>query len=346
MTAHIESIQHINFLPVNYSKNTQHTEIAPNNPGEKTSEQQILEAFRNREAMSFVRESLLIKSKKFFPDYIQEAEDMIENIFDLVSLRARLSGKKENGCLKDDFTAIHQQIISNNDWFPQAYNLYRKQRAEKDFALISPYLKGNKVLDFGSGIGYIDVVLSQNGFVVTPTDVIEYENRVSKEDKQMKFKKMSSPTDIDYSGENFDSIIIWQVLHHINEENLFPILSGLSQIGDRLIINEEIYGSGDEVKGFSQSIREQKEFARYMTLEEEDQIDILKIIDYISNRVVRLSADEMNMPLRFRPVDQWQSMVSKAGFHIEGIYSIGIKDYKWHPDPQVLIIADSQKQKN
>ena len=175
--------------------------------------------------------------------------------------------------------------------------------------------------------------LSEEGLVVTSADVIDDENRVSKEDKNVKFEHMSSPADINFTGAHFDTIIIWQVLHHINEKDLYPILKRLSKIGDRLIVNEDMYGSGDNVKGLSQSIREQKQFVRYMALEEKDQIAILRIIDYVANFFIRLSTHEMNIPLRFQTVDQWASVLSETGFDIEDIYSIGIREHKWHPDP-------------
>lgn len=342
MSTQIESIRPIYFLPTD-CVGGECDERAQNNPIEKTPEQQVIEAFTNREATTFVKENLLNKAKIFFPNHVLEAEDMVESVFALMILQSRMSRYKTNVHLQEIFRTIHQQIISGNDWFPQAYNSYRIERAEKDFKLIFPYLKGSEILDFGCGMGHLDAVLNQNGFVVTQADVIDYENKVTREDEKIKFKKMSSPTDIEYPDKRFDTIIIWQVLHHIDEKDLFPILSGLSKIGGRLIINEEIYGNGDGVKGFSQSISEQKELSRYMALEEKVQLQILGIIDHISNSMFRLSEHEMNIPLRYKPVDQWNAVISKAGFDIEGTYSIGIKEYKWHPDPQILIVADSKK---
>ncbi len=349
MNAHSESSP-IHYLPTdNCVGNGRRKESLPNNPVEKTPEIKALEAFRNEEAMNFVEESLLKKTALFFPNHVHEARDMVQNIFDLVSIKARMSNIIDNGNLKDNFTNIHNEILLSNSWFPQAYDLYRKERAHKDFVLIEPYMKKGKgkVLDFGSGMGHLSAELSEEGYVVTSADVIDYTiNKDLKEDVKKAFKKMSSPTDIDFSGEHFDTIIIWQVLHHINEGDLFTILSKLSEIGDRLIINEDIYGSGEKVQGFAQSISEQKELARYTTLPEKDQVAILRIIDKIANDVLGLSEDEMNIPLRFKPVDQWESIVSDAGFDIVNIWSVGIKEYKWHPDPQILVIADSKKNKS
>lgn len=344
MNAYIES------APTDFSLIMSGRDHEKRNPNEKKPEIQVLEAFRNEEAMYFVEESLLKRTTLFFPNHVQEANIMVKNIFHLVAMRALMGDIMKNGNLGESFTNIHNKILSSNSWFPEAYDSYRKERARKDFALIEPYLKKseeNKVLDFGCGMGHLSAELSEQKYVVTPADVIDYTDDVSKKDKNLTFKKMSSATDVDFSGEHFDTIIIWQVLHHIDEEHLSPILSVLSKIGDRLIINEELYGSGDEVKGFSQSIRKQKEFAQYVAMDENDQRAILTIIDYVANIIFGLSIHKMNMPLGFKTVAQWKTILSNAGFDIEGIHSVGIRgEHKWHPDAQILFDAVSREYKS
>lgn len=324
------------------------TERCPKRSGEggSSSEKQLFEAFRNEKAKFFVQDSLLKSYTKLFLDHMQEAEDMVRNAFHLLSLSMSTDKARDNGELKKAFETIHHEIVLDNDWFLPEYALYRKGRAVKDYNQIELYIAGNKVLDFGCGAGYLDVVLIENGFIVSATDVIEYANRISKEDKQISFRKMSSPTDIQYPDNSFDTIILWHVLHHIDKENLSHNLKRLSAIGKRFIIKEDVYGAAEGVEGFTESKKTQKELCQYMTMEEKDQIQSLIIYDYVANIILGQSILDMNMPFQFKTVDQWKNTLSEAGFDVIKVLFTGCEPYKLHNSPQALIIADSRKCKS
>lgn len=314
--------------------------------GISSSEKQLLEAFRNETAKTFVQDALLESYTRLFSDHIQEADAMVRNAFHLLSLMMSTDKVKDNGELKKAFGTIHNDIILDNDWFPPAYALYRKGRAVKDYNQIKLYIGRNKVLDFGCGAGYLDLVLKQNGFIISSTDVIEYDNRISKEDEQIAFRKMSSPTDIEYPDNSFDTIILWHVLHHIDKENLSHNLKRLSAIGKRFIIKEDVYGAAEGVEGFTESKQTQKKLCQYMTMEEKDQIQSLIIYDYVANIILGQSILDMNMPFQFKTVDQWKNTLSEAGFDVIKVLFTGCEPYKLHNSPQALIIADSRKCKS
>jgi ubiquinone/menaquinone biosynthesis C-methylase UbiE len=92
---------------------------------------------------------------------------------------------------------------------------------------------GEKIVDIGSGNGLICFHLRQEGFDVTPLDVVD-----------MPFDKSVQPIVYDgkimpFEDKAFDTAIILTVLHHTDEPEM--IIKEAKRIAKRIIIIEDIY---------------------------------------------------------------------------------------------------------
>ena len=150
--------------------------------------------------------------------------------------------KKSISGLTKTASLIGRTIFHVHDptfWFGMMEQNYSQHvRVLNDFSAIEPFIIGKRVLDFGSNGGYFALELSRGGYDVSMTDVLD--SRVP-DVRHLPFHKMSSPTDIPYRANSFDTVVIKTVLHHINVENMPQVLKKIRNISSRLIIEEDVF---------------------------------------------------------------------------------------------------------
>jgi len=322
----------------------------PNNPVKKSPEEQVIEALRTDEAVRFV-EATIKKSYgscRFFIGHEREAEDMVTDAFNLMRL---MSGRSINGGskvttdegLREAFAKIHAEIFKPgvpSFWFQEAYSRYRKERSRIDFAQVREYIRGNRVLDFGSGSGNFALELHSNGYDVFTADPIDYRAKKVK-NSGIPFYLMQSPRDIDYPDNFFDTTFIMNVLHHIDEADLSHVLEKLSRVASRLIIKEDLLCGPDDLKRYGASDMMTEGFMeKYLQLSPEQQRKSLIIFDYFGNSISGWSIAKMNMPFQFKTVAEWITLFSQHGFATTHARITGFEEYKLHKVPQEILICD------
>lgn len=86
--------------------------------------------------------------------------------------------------------------------------IYRK-RTETHVNRIKPYLnKKNKIIDIGSGSGYISSLLKSQGFDITPVDVADFHGQ--RLIKPVIYDGVRLP----FPNKSFDTALLLMVLHH------------------------------------------------------------------------------------------------------------------------------------
>ena len=120
-------------------------------------------------------------------------------------------------------------------------------------------IKGQKVLDLGTGTGVLPRNMYQYGACWTGTDIspeqIEQAKRLS-EDAGMKIDFQAVPTEeIDFPEENFDVITACQCFWYFDHERVMPKLADiLKQDGKLLILYMAWLPFEDEIAGKSEEI--------------------------------------------------------------------------------------------
>lgn len=82
--------------------------------------------------------------------------------------------------LRDLAKSYHNRIRklkSNNKEFDDAYKDYKSAKVEEEVKIISPYISGKKVLDYGCGSGHFTMLLSNLGYDIKGADVDDLEER-------------------------------------------------------------------------------------------------------------------------------------------------------------------------
>lgn len=312
-----------------------------NNNGEKTSEQYVLEAVRNEHTFNFTRKVLLDSYRSFFPTHADEVDEMVKSAFSLMETMAR-SGIMRNDKLRVAFNTIHKDIMQSHAWFPDEYKEYRNGRARNDIGQVLEFIKGSKkVLDFGCGASYLGQILLNHVDEVHSTDVEKYGTRKV---KTLNFKKMNSPTDIQYPDNYFDAVFANHVFHHIDPENLPIVIDRLSSIGKRMIVKEDILLDSTQDLGRIKHLK-QNDLNQFVQLGEVTQREILITIDYFAN-VIGQGILNMNMPFQFKKIDNWLQVFSKGGWEVAQVIVKGMDAEKLHKSPQAVIIVDSIKRKS
>jgi len=104
---------------------------------------------------------------------------------------------------------------------------------------VAPFIKhlspNDRIIDIGSGNGLITDYLRQEGFDVTPLDIID-----------MAYHERVSPVVYDgdvmpFEDKSFDVALILTVLHHIEEPD--AVLVETQRIAQKIIIIEDIYNN-------------------------------------------------------------------------------------------------------
>jgi len=294
----------------------------------------IYKALKDKDVVSFVRESLLASYTSFFPLYEKEVKIKLKLAFSL------LEKSVEKKQLLSAIHKIHEEIFENkkkNSWFSVLYRNYKMQtRSKVDYRYVAKYIRG-KVLDFGSNGGYYALELKRQGFDVYTTDVLDCRDESA---KILPFIKMHRPNEIPAAFNKFDTTIIKTVLHHIEDKNLLPILGHLRGISKRLVIKEDIFNvTSDDF--LENNLLEKDQFlSDYIRLGKDKQYLALVLADFFGN-VLAHGISDMELPFNFKTLNEWKTLLSSVGFRTTKVIWYGFDTTtKLHQNLQAWLICE------
>lgn len=143
--------------------------------------------------------------------------------------------------MKTDLKKTGERVIADeysgdiNEYF-----IYQCHIATYEFAI--PYLKGQKVLEFGCGSGYGSHYVAGSCSEIVAVDIsqdaISYaKNNFSKDNLQFRCIDDIETTELPFSNASFDVVISFQVIEHLKNDAFFFIeLSRVLKKGGVLIV--------------------------------------------------------------------------------------------------------------
>ncbi len=288
-------------------------------------------------AFAFAKTVLTESYSECVPGYENEMYQLMDQAFNRLA-SAKDDEEQFNGALsylvKSLFRKDEPQF-----WFNQIYNRYKREfKPQRRYSNLQPWLVGKKVFDLGCGDGLTSAVLSQNGYQVYLTDVLDYR---APEARHFPFVRMHNPRAIPFPNEKFDTGIVLAVLHHMQEEDLLPVLSNLHSSCGRLIIEEDSYLVPDSVKPeLDQILLRDEHLREYMKLATEDQLRYLMFVDFFANAITQ-GILEMGMPFNFRTVEEWQQLFEQQGFQVVETRLLGFQEGFFNRSCHIWFILDA-----
>jgi len=300
----------------------------------------IVQALQNSEVREFVRRSLKDNYKRYFTQNYKEAEELIDKSFNilarLVEDRSTIYGFMEKIAIIND--EIYKKD-NNEFWFNRKYAEYKKNiRPKEDIKLISKFLNGKKILDFGTGGGYFALKLEKKGFILITSDILDY--RI-KEAEHLPFKKMYSPVDIKYLPKSIDIALMKTVLHHIDDEYILYILDKLRKKVKRIIIKEDVVSVPRTIQRFRQSYKTQPNLRKFLKMSRFNRKMCLFLFDFFGN-VIAHGVSEINLPFNFKSVSLWKKLFDSKGFKLKASIFSGFEKNKLHGNCQVWMVFDNK----
>lgn len=278
--------------------------------------------------------SLLEESyKSHFPDHIDDVTPLLNNAWNHL-LDARSGDGLYRACEE-----VHRRFFKAGDsgsWFSRGYSSYKSQRKPvQDFDNLVGAITGSTVLDFGTGRGHLAVLIARAGFDCYTTDVMDYR---CPDACGLPFQQMTSPHDVPYADDMFDSAIVKTVLHHVDATDLTPLLTNLRRVARRLVIEEDTYAVPTELL---QSSARQPEIVQFNKLNHRDQFRVLALVDFFGNAVVQ-GLVEMNFGWQFKRVGEWNALFGSLGFHVSDTEIVGFRPGNVHKSCQVRFVVDRE----
>jgi 2-polyprenyl-3-methyl-5-hydroxy-6-metoxy-1,4-benzoquinol methylase len=301
----------------------------------------ICEILKNKQALSFVKKTLKESYKEFYFDYVNQIDDMVEDSFYLLLLSQSDGLDLDKLIRMSDL--IKRQIFHNHDssfWFNDIYKQYKLYiRPQKDLSLIKRHIKGKKVLDFGSGGGYLALAMHKAGFNVYTADVLDY--RIP-DAVALPFVKMKNPLDVPFNNDSFDTVIVKTVLHHVDAKNLSMLVRKLVRVGKRIIVEEDTYDVPSYVSGLEKGLKEQPFLKEFLEMPKKTQLESLSLLDYFANAIVlgSFGVPEINFPFQFKTVEEWKQMFESAGAKLTNASLFGFSNGKMHKNCQAWMTFD------
>lgn len=181
-----------------------------------------------------------------------------------------------------------------------------RRRAEKNFEGIRTYVVGQRVLDLGAGDGLLALEIKNRlGKDVVLVDVVDY-NRTD-----LPMTRYDPRGVLPLPDGDADTTLLYTVLHHSRDPD--HLLEEAARVTRRRLIIKEAYAEDDAVRttnGF---------------------------VDWFYNRVI--GDEDIDVPLNFRTVQGWATLLQSCGFSVVETAYIGI-DEPAVPENHVFIIAD------
>ncbi|MBU0974595.1 class I SAM-dependent methyltransferase [Patescibacteria group bacterium] len=298
----------------------------------------LCKILRNKEAVVFVKKLIVTHYKKNFSEYkpmILATDKALDEL-----IKGQIN-KTSIAKLKKSMNLISEYIYTtkNIPKFFKKYNLYKSSLKPKYyFSIIEKDIVGNKIIDFGTGKGYMSRYLFNQGFNVISADILDYRETNK---NYIPFIKINYTDEISDKIPLQDTSLLLTVLHHISQKNIPDTLQELSKITKRLIIIEDIWDSSyiDENKKLLNNSNNIKEFLKLSAKTKKDSIELM---DFYGN-VVTQGLIKMNLPFQFKSVESWKKILHESGFSVNNVEFIGLPQISFHGFFQIKIVCDSIK---
>lgn len=210
-------------------------------------------------------------------------------------------GNLELTKIEEQLLAFYRPLLK-----PERTIINQTVRNERCYQMVQEYILGESVLDYGCGKGLLgEKIKAELKKKVVLVDTIDF----NKSELPLSLIDSNGLTKLE--SKTIDTSIAYLVLHHMN--NPFSGLNELSRVTKSRIILMEGY------------------------IEKEEYLHINQTIDWFFNRI--LLGVNMNVPLNFLKLTEWEVLIEEVGFKISKIQYVGA-DEKLAPEHHVLIIAD------
>lgn len=211
--------------------------------------------------------------------------------------------------------------ISHEYHFNQRVYSAGKYDRRHDLVKIHLPTKG-KVLDYGAGDGGFASFLDKSTpLEVSMCDVLDWRSDTTKE---LPFYLLED-NNIPAKNNEFDTVVLMYVLHHIDPVNLPKVLSEVRRVTKKnIIVVEDTFGvSRAHLKNHCRISNS------FVSLPTDDQLSMIAFRDYLRN-IVMYGVKEMNMPFEFKTVDEWEICFAKNGLVIDDTNIVGFNSaYNW-----------------
>lgn len=292
----------------------------------------LCKIIRNDEAINFVKKLISNNYKKILKKSPIDIS-CVDKSFKI--LKNGQTKKISISNLKEDINFISKNIYSDKN-IPEIFEKYEEYKSflkpKYYFSLIKKDILGNKILDFGTGKGYMSEFLCERSYNSISADVIDYRET---NNKNINFIKINKISDISSKIPSHDTSLLLTVLHHISSNYILDTLKELSKISKRLIIIEDIWD-----KSFIEMQTKTKTTKEFLKLSEKTKEDSIKLMDFYGN-VVTQGLTKMNLPFQFKNVDEWKDILEESGFSVRNIEFIGLPKVSFHGFFQVKIVCDN-----
>ena len=302
--------------------------------------QAVCQALQNQEAVDFVRTSIKAGYFEFFSKS-EEVAAMVDNSF------ARLAKSQHHSIDPLELLLVTSALLEHtfrkqdsDFWFNRLYHQYKTEiKPETDFQQLKELIKGESVLDYGCGSGYLAARLAKGGFRVFTTDVLDYRYE---EAKDLPFVRMASPADLAFPDDSIDTAVVQAVLHHIDEEDLSLVIQRLRRVAKYVLIKEDTYDLPDDLQGLADRKANQPLLRAFVGLPREAQFQTLLLIDFFANAIAQ-GIPEMNMPFRFKTVTEWQQVLQSNGLKVSKTLVAGFEPGRIHKSCHVWFVCERIK---
>lgn len=299
--------------------------------------QAVCHALRNRQVVDFVHASVKTGYVEFFQNEVEHVKSMLDEAFN--RLAQSQSDAVDPAKLVEAASFLLENTFRNGDasyWFNLGYHRYKTEvKPEADFRQVKPLIRGQRVLDYGCGSGYLAARLARAGYDVFTTDVLDYRYQ---EAKHLPFVRMSVATDIPYPENSIDTALVQAVLHHIEPDDLPVVIRRLARIAKHLLIKEDTYDLPVELDGLAGAIAAQPLLKAFTGIPREAQYEALVLIDFFANAIAQ-GIPEMNMPFEFKTIKEWRQILDMNGLTVNRILVAGFEPGRMHKSCHVWLLC-------
>ncbi|OGJ37653.1 MAG: hypothetical protein A3A82_01945 [Candidatus Pacebacteria bacterium RIFCSPLOWO2_01_FULL_47_12] len=296
--------------------------------------EKICKALRDSHATDFVKKVFICHYKNFFDK--NYTERILNDTFSqfISSQESEISITKLRNVLIDLSKSVYS--TKKNKRFFKSYQAYKSTiKPNYYYSIVSEDIIGNKILDFGSGNGYLSKIFQVNKYSIINTDILDYSKVNS---KLIPFIKLADVSDIRKKIPKVDTIVVITVLHHINRSQLDPILKELSQLTKRIIVIEDIINP----EFFrNQSVKQSALVNELLLLSTESRNHAINLTDFYGN-VVAQKLTSMKLPFEFKTLNNWCEIFEKNGFIVRNLKELGFPKTSFHGFYQAKIVCDSK----